>query len=75
MQKHTSNIYRKLLHVIQRLYKHKHWIFVQDNASSQRSNLVEDFHKKYSIHVLSKHMIGLRRHLIATSSVTFSGIK
>ena len=43
MQKHTSNIYRKLLHVVQRLYKHKHWIFVQDNASSQRSNLVEDF--------------------------------
>ena len=43
MQKHTSNLYRKLLPAVQRLCKHKHWIFVQDNAPSHRSNLVQDF--------------------------------
>ena len=38
-----ATITKELLPVIQRLYKHKNWIFLQDNAPSHRSNLVQDF--------------------------------
>ena len=66
---------KELLPAVQRLYKHKNWIFVQDNAPSHRSNLVQDFYEKHSIHVLSKHMNGPPRHLIAIPSIVICGIK
>ena len=40
---YKRHLQKELLHAVQRLYKHKRWIFVQDNASSHRSNLVQDF--------------------------------
>ena len=37
------HLQKELLPAVQRLYKHKNCIFVQDNAPSHRSNLVQDF--------------------------------
>ena len=37
------HLQKELLSDAQRLYKHKNWIFVQDNAPSHRSNLVQGF--------------------------------
>ena len=40
---YKQHLQKELLPAIQRLYKHKNWIFWQDNAPSQRSSLVQDF--------------------------------
>ena len=40
---YKRHLQKELLPAFQRLYKHKNWIFVQDNALSHRSNLVQDF--------------------------------
>ena len=37
----NTKLYRRP--AVQRLDKHKSWIYVQDNAPSHRSNLVQDF--------------------------------
>ena len=43
MQRHTSDIYRKNFYVPSNAFINKNWVFVQDNALSHRSNLVQDF--------------------------------
>ena len=45
-QTHKRHLQKELLPVVQRLNNHKNWIFVQDNAPSHRSNLVQDFLQK-----------------------------
>ena len=40
---YKRHLQKELLPAVQCLYKHKNWIFVQDNAPSHRSNLVQDF--------------------------------
>ena len=40
---YKRHLQKELLHAVQRLYKHKNCTFVQDNAPSHRSNLVQDF--------------------------------
>ena len=40
---YKRHLQKELLPAVQRLYKHKNWIFVQDNIPSHRSNLVQDF--------------------------------
>ena len=42
-KKYKRHLQKELLPAVQRLYKHKNWIFVQDNAPSHRSNLVQGF--------------------------------
>ena len=39
---YKRHLQKELLPAVQRLYKHKNWIFVQHNAPSHRSNLVQD---------------------------------
>ena len=39
---YKRHLQKELLPAVQRLYKHKNWIFVQDNTPSHRSNLVQD---------------------------------
>ena len=40
---YKQHLQKELLLAVQRIYKHKNWIFVQDNAPSDRSNFVQDF--------------------------------
>ena len=40
---HKRHLQKELLPAVQPLYKHKNWIFVQDNAPSNRSNFAQDF--------------------------------
>ena len=40
---YKRHLQKELLPAVQRLYKHKNWIIVQDNAPSHCSNLVQDF--------------------------------
>ena len=42
-QTYKRHLQKELLPAVQRLYKHKNWIFVQDNELSHRSNPVQDF--------------------------------
>ena len=76
MQKNTSDIYRKNFYLpsnafinikIGFLYKTMHHHTVRTSYKV--------FYKKHSIHVLSKHMNGPRRYLIAIPSITIFGIK
>ena len=45
-QTYKRHLQKELLPAVQRLNNHKNWIFVQDNATSHRSNLVQDFLQK-----------------------------
>ena len=38
-----KHLQKELLLALQRLYKHKNWICLQDNASQNHSNLVQEF--------------------------------
>ena len=38
-----KHLQKEFLPAVQRLYKHKNLIFLQDNAPQHRSNLVQDF--------------------------------
>ena len=40
---YKQHLQKELLPAVQHLYKHKNWTFVQGNAPSHRSNLVQDF--------------------------------
>ena len=42
-QAYKLHLQKEILPVVQRFYVHKNWIFVQGNAPSHRSNLVQDF--------------------------------
>ena len=42
-QTYKRHLQKELLPAVQRLYKQKNWIFVQDNELSHRSNPVQDF--------------------------------
>ena len=42
-QTYKRYLRKDILLAVQRLYIHKSWIFVQDNAPSHRSNLMQDF--------------------------------
>ena len=37
-----KHLQKELLPVVQRLFIHKNWIFLQDNAPQHRSNLVQN---------------------------------
>ena len=74
-QTYERHLQKDLLPAVQRLYIYKNWIFVQNNALPHRSNLLQDFLQEHSIHVLSKHMNGPPRYLIAIPWVIIFGIK
>ena len=38
-----KHLQKELLPVVQHIYKHKNWIFLQDNTPQHRSNPVQDF--------------------------------
>ena len=40
---YKQHLQKEFLPAVQRIYKHKNWIFIQDNAPSHRLNLVRDF--------------------------------
>ena len=40
---YKRHVQKEILPAVQRLYKHKNWVFVQGNAAPHRSNLVQDF--------------------------------
>ena len=63
---YKQHLQKELVPAVQHLYKNKNWIFVQDNTPSHRLKI---FYKKQSIYVLSKHMNGPHRHLIAIPSI------
>ena len=69
---YKQHLQKELVPAVQHLYKNKNWIFVQDNTPSHRLKI---FYKKQSIYVLSKHMNGPHRHLIAIPSITIFGTK
>ena len=52
---YKQHLQKELVPAVQHLYKHKNWIFVQDNTPSHCSKI---FYKKHSIYILSKHMNG-----------------
>ena len=70
-----QHLQKELLPAIQHLYKHKNWIFVQDNAPSHCLNLVQDFLQE----TLNSRFIKTHEwppsSPIAIPSITIFGIK
>ena len=76
MQKHTSDMYRKNFYLPFNAFINIKIGFCTKQCSITRFEpRTRFFYNKHSIHVLSKHMNGPRRHLTAIPSITIFGIK